>query len=198
MRNIYLVRHGETEYEDKKSFCLGRINLHLSTEGVKQAETLHKYFSDKNIEKVFSSSLLRCVETAEIISDKDIIIESALQEINVGEWDGMSFEEIKRRYPGQYEARGRDFENYVPPKGESFLECLNRGKKAFYQIFEFSKKENIVVVAHAGINRALLCWMMGRKLSSMFQLQQPYGCFNIIQYDDVNYNVVEIGKLPKL
>ncbi len=89
MKNIYLVRHGETEFKYKKAFCLGRIDLHLNTEGVKQAEMLHKYFSDKNIEKVFSSSLIRCVETAEIICDKNIIIEPAFQEINVGEWDEL-------------------------------------------------------------------------------------------------------------
>ncbi len=80
----------------------------------------------------------------------------------------------------------------------SFAECLSRSKKALQKILESSQCENIVAVAHAGVNRALLCWMIGRKLSDMFWLQQPYVCYNIIQYKDTNYNVIEIGKLPKL
>lgn len=192
MRSIYLIRHGEPELGNKKPVCIGQINLPLSDKGIEQARQLKEFFCDKEIDSVFSSSLLRCTQTAEIISD-NIIINKDFREVNVGDWDGMSFEEIKLKYPKEYEARGRDLENYAPNHGESFNTCLQRSRVALQKSIE-SSEGNIVIAAHAGVNRVLLCWMMNKPLSSMFQLPQPYGCFNIIHYEHSVFNVVEVGK----
>lgn len=197
MRYIYLVRHGELLLKSEKPCCLGVMDVPLAEKGIRQAERLRKYFQDKDIEVIYTSPLIRSLLTAEIISRdaKKIIIEENLREIDMGDWDGMSFEEIKLKYPQEYSQRALDLENFSSPGGESFRDCLNRSKKAFLKLVEGSYG-NIAIVAHAGVNRALLCWMMARPLKKLFELPQPYGCINIIEYNHCNFNVIEVGKFP--
>lgn len=70
---IYLLRH--TEYDNPRRILPGRLPVELSEKGIDQAKKLRDYFADKKIEKIYSSEVLRCKQTAEIISDGKIPIE---------------------------------------------------------------------------------------------------------------------------
>lgn len=70
---VYLLRH--TEYDNPRHILPGRLPVELSAKGVTQAEKLRDYFADKNIAKIFSSAILRCKQTSEIISNGKIPIE---------------------------------------------------------------------------------------------------------------------------
>jgi broad specificity phosphatase PhoE len=73
MNTVYLVRHAT--YTEKYNLLPGRLPVELSEKGIEEAEKLRKYFKDKNIEKIYSSAVLRCKQTSEIISDGKIPIE---------------------------------------------------------------------------------------------------------------------------
>ena len=95
MRNLYLVRHGKPQYPDEHSYCVGQTDFSLSMLGHLQAVLLNEELSDK-ISGVYCSPLLRTVETAgHMAPELPHIIVSDLSERNLGEWDGLSFDEIR-------------------------------------------------------------------------------------------------------
>ena len=99
MRNLYLVRHGKPQYPDEHSYCVGQTDFSLSMLGHLQAVLLNEELSDK-ISGVYCSPLLRAVETAgHMAPELPHIIVSDLSERNLGEWDGLSFDEIRQRWP---------------------------------------------------------------------------------------------------
>lgn len=108
MRNLYLVRHGKPQYPDEHSYCVGQTDFSLSMLGHLQAVLLNEELSDK-ISGVYCSPLLRAVETAgHMAPELPHIIVSDLSERNLGEWDGLSFDEIRQRWPDIYKARGNN------------------------------------------------------------------------------------------
>ena len=186
IRDIYLLRHTDPQNysPDKQRCCIGvSTDISLSEFGKEQAYKLHKFFADKDFDQVFSSPMKRCRETAQIIADnKQIIIVEQLKEIEMGKWEGLSFEQIRRQYPEIYDARGKDILHVAPPDGEPFIDCANRAKKAFKDILA-STKENIIIVSHAGVNRTILCEICGLPLAELLQIPQKYGCINHLSED---------------
>lgn len=200
MKKIYLIRHGKPDFASEGRYCIGITDLPLSEAGKEQAQKLKEYLQYKNIEHYYSSPLLRCRQTAELIAPKKEAVFSVngFREIDMGDWEGLPFEKIKRLYPEDYEKRGQDMVHYSPPGGECFEQCAARAWKDFVEIAE-KIKGNIAIIAHAGINRALLCRMAGRSLSEIMTIEQPYGCVNIIEVMEglpIYYNIEKIACLP--
>lgn len=100
-------------------------------------------------------------------------------------------EEVRERFPGGYEARGLDIVNYRPPGGESFADLSDRIWPAFASIADSCASETrpVVVVAHAGVNRVLLCRLLGMPLANLFRLKQGYGCCNVVHAVKGGYRV---------
>lgn len=184
MRNIYLLRHCETERSERKR-CIGRTEVRLSENGIRQAQRLRRYFSEKNLSGIFSSDAIRSAETAEIISGGIIPIQklAGLREIDMGDWDGMCFDEIKAKFPNEYRQRGLDFASFSPPHGESFTDCQKRAEMIFRDISAKSHGD-IAIVAHAGFNRALICSLCCIDLQKLFTISQPFGCVNFLSVED--------------
>lgn len=197
LRSIYLIRHGLPLFPFNKHCCIGHTDYPLSLKGEQELEKVKAFLVDKNIEKIFHSPLLRCSRSAEIISGKTIPCVSVndLKEINMGDWEEMTFDEIKLRYPEEYKQRGLDFSGFIPTNGESFSMCLERSKKLFLDSVA-QTKGNIAIVSHAGINRALICWLKNMNINNIFSISQPYGCINIITENNGEYSVNNIGFIP--
>lgn len=193
MRTIYLLRHCETENFLKKR-CVGITDIDLSENGLKQALRLKEYLADKEVNHIFCSDTKRAVKTAEIISGGKIqetkLVD--LHEINMGDWDGMYFDDIKSKYPNEYRQRGLNFAAFSPPHGESFDACQERAVKILYFILEKSDG-NIAVISHAGVNRALICSLCGIDLNKLFQIPQPFGCVNILSMQNGMCRVLKTG-----
>jgi probable phosphoglycerate mutase len=180
---LYLVRHGAIISVAGKAF-IGQTEAPLSEEGVEQAWALRQWLEPVRFSRLVSSDLSRSLRTARIIRGRRITsLEAmpALREISLGEWEGFSFQEIKQKFPEDYAARGRDIENWRPPGGESFADCQARVNSALAQIGAGSQG-NILLVAHAGVNRLLLCSALGIPVRNLHVIGQDYGCLNIIEY----------------
>jgi probable phosphoglycerate mutase len=184
---IYLLRHGALGNDNSSRF-VGQIDLPLAHDGIHQAQALAQALRDRKIGAVYSSDLLRTRQTAEIIAGEagiHIIESRGLREISLGNWEGMSRSEVKTSFPAQYAARGSDIVNYRIPGGESFADCRLRALAAWEQILNCGI-DHIAVVSHAGINRLLLCHLLGMPITQMFRLAQDYGCVNIVQQTGEN------------
>lgn len=195
MRNIYLVRHGQPEFPGSKRFCLSRTDLPLSIPGRLQAALLGQYF--RGLEQpvtVFHSGLTRTRQTAEAIDPKPLFA-PGLEELGIGQWEGLPFDEIRRCYPDLYEQRGRNPYNCVMPGGEAPADCQKRGLDALYSLVRCTDGD-LVIVAHAGINRLILNALTCGEPNGFLNLPQPYGCVNHLTWDGRQFSVTTIGKLP--
>jgi len=189
-RTIYLVRHGRLQAADDQKRFVGQIDLPLSRQGIEQAENIRRYFTGNKLD-VYCSDLARSRQTAEHIVEGTgwaLRTRTDFREISVGLWEGKTFAEIALTYPEEFEERGEDIEHYCPPQGESFQECSTRVVAAFQEIVEMSGGD-IAIVGHAGVNRLLLCYLLGMPVRNLFRLGQDYGCINIITYAKQQYRV---------
>jgi probable phosphoglycerate mutase len=182
-KTLYLVRHGAIIRVAGNAY-IGQIELPLSEEGVEQAWALRKWLEPVRFSHVYSSDLSRAQRTCKIVAGPRIrSIETlpALREISLGEWEGFTFREIAQRFPEDFAARGRDMENWRPPGGESFADCRARVMNALRGILDRAQG-NILLVGHAGVNRLILCDILGIPVANLHSIGQDYGCVNIVHY----------------
>lgn len=190
MSTIYLIRHGEILSSTPRRF-IGQSDLEMTAHGREQMERLGSYLMAFSLERVVSSPLLRCRQSADIIGSAvgcipEVVDE--LSEIALGAWEGLTVADVQQQYPGEYEARGKDMTGYRPPGGESFTDLCQRVWPAFVEVME-AGSERTAVVAHAGVNRVLLCHLLGMDLAYLFRLEQSYGCINVVHVDKGKYRV---------
>ncbi len=240
---LYLIRHGETEGGQLNRYK-GHIDVPLSENGIRQMERLSKYIVQNrsksfkmvqsssnlnnveplnNIEQlkltaVYCSDLSRALKSAEIIAKphklRPIVIPE-LRERNFGIWEGMTFNEIKEKYPQEFDAWVNNPLKFSPMQGESTIEVRDRVLNALNKILnhlnivqsssrvvQHSSKlnnieqssttlNNIVVVSHGGVNRIVLCHLLGIPFENIFRIEQDFGALNIVEFHD-NYPVVKL------
>jgi len=143
---------------------------------------------------VYCSDLSRAVKSAEIIArphSLNPIIVPSLRERNFGLWEGMSFDEIREKYPIEFDAWAGNPLKFSPMGGESTMEMKERVIGAFDTIITNHKGENVAMIAHGGVNRIVLCHLMGVPLENIFRIEQDYGALNIVEFWD-RYPVVKL------
>jgi probable phosphoglycerate mutase len=180
---IYLLRHGEVEGDAERRF-IGQSDPPLSGEGRHHARAWHKIFASIEWEAVLCSDLQRSEETARMIAgarQAAVCTMPKFREIHLGQWEGLSMAYVRRHFPEQWRRRGDDLAKYQPPGGESFKDLQERVVPAFEAVSAQLKGHGLIV-AHAGVNRVILCHLLGMPLSNLFRLGQDYGALNIIDY----------------
>lgn len=194
IRKVFLLRHCRPQLPKGISICLGKKDIPLSDDGIIEAERLKEYFSNISLDSIYSSPLMRARHTAEIIADKkmNVKIKKDFSEFNVGKWDGMYFCEIKERFPLEYKERGENIENYIIEGGESMAACQERAIKGLYEIL-YETSGNVLIVAHLGINIAIISKILGISLKDSFSLKHEYGSINILTFDGEIVKVLKIG-----
>ena len=193
MRTILLFRHAPADYMDGKSCCLGsRTDAPITQAGRAAACALAPLLRERGVASVWSSSMLRCRQTAEAMAG-GLRVECVpgLEELDCGAWDGLSFDEIRARYPEDYARRGVD-PALPPPGGEAAVHAAARGLAALRRLAA-QTEGNLAVVAHAGINRAMLCVLLGLPMREMRSLPQPYLCANVLQWDGGRFSVEAVA-----
>jgi alpha-ribazole phosphatase len=193
MTRFFLIRHGNTIDEETKKVYKGRIDIPLSQRGISRMERAAEFMSSYPVDAVYTSTLSRSIDSGRIVASKqdgDIMIEPAFDEVSFGVWEGLSFDEIKERYPREQELWMNDPAAYPPPEGESFEMAQGRSMAKIDEILGGGEGRTIAVVAHAGILRIMLFSFLGMKLSRLFRFGQDYGCINIVDvYDDRNVSL---------
>lgn len=146
MKKVYLIRHGLPDFPEGKRMCIGTTDIPMGNKGLDQAAEMAKVLPP--VTAVFSSPLIRAVQTAQAIGLPVTILDD-LRELHAGEWDGLTFDEIRIRYPELYAARSHDLT--IPlPGAEDHAEGLARFKGAMEEAAGISPGD-FAVVAHGGI-----------------------------------------------
>lgn len=195
-RLIYLARHGRPCLPEGGCICFGRnSDPHLSPTGVIESQKLAECFS--GISRVYCSPLKRTIETARIIasSEESIKVLPGLTEIDVGEWEGKSFDEIRKEYPDVYQARGRDWS--IPPVGgESLSSAADRMQKTIMEL-AMTEGEDFVAITSDGAIRALLWRLLHLDTRGEAMLRSPYGSITVLRYENGALQVMSYGRLPE-
>ncbi len=195
---VYLLRHGEIEQTGEKRF-IGQTDVALSANGKRQAVWWRTALERIALKAVYCSDLVRSRQSAEILAAdvvQSVTVLPGLREIALGQWDGLTAEEVKTRFPGEWEKRGANIAAYRPEGGESFIDLSNRVVPLLNGITDHSE-DSIAVVAHAGVNRVLLCHVLGLSIDHLFRLRQDYGALNIIEYSATSHQVCLMNLAPK-
>jgi broad specificity phosphatase PhoE len=171
MSRLLLVRHGETNAHAAGQFC-GWLDVPLNREGQAQAQALGERLARAKIDAVFSSNLLRSVQTANQIlaarsASPKLQLLAALRETNFGIGEGLTWTEIRSQFPDEADRWQADKVNQALPEGESLRVVADRIKLALPILIEAG--ETVLVVAHGGTIGLLLSMVMGLELGSFWQ-----------------------------
>lgn len=188
MTVVYLLRHGATAANRCVPYRLqGRgADLPLDPLGEAQALRTAEVLAGRDLTAVYSSPLLRARQTADRVAGGAglvPVIVPALTEADVGLWEGLSWEEIRRRDPDRLE-RFLAAPGTVPyPGGESFLDVQRRVAPALAALAEAHPEGRIAVVGHNVVNRAYLALLLGLPIDRARSLRQANGGINVLHLD---------------
>ncbi|XP_068644209.1 6-phosphofructo-2-kinase/fructose-2,6-bisphosphatase-like [Aristolochia californica] len=171
-RPILLTRHGES-----RDNVRGRIggDTVLSEAGELYAKKLSN-FVEKRLKfertaSIWTSTLQRTILTASPIVAFPKIQWRALDEINAGVCDGMTYEEIKKNMPEEYESRKKDKLRYRYPRGESYLDVIQRLEPVIIELER--QRAPVVVISHQAVLRALYAYFADRPLNEIPHIEVP-------------------------
>jgi len=187
MTTVYLVRHMETEGNLKQIFQ-GHCDTPASPMGRRQMQWLEERFKSVHYDCVYSSPLRRAVETAKsIISyrQKPLVLKDELIEIDFGELEGKTLEEISADTPEVYEKLMKERNSFVPPGGESVKEVYERMRKVMDQIVTENSGKTLLVVSHGMALQCYICYLMGHDVTRIGEV--PIGqntAVTLVVYDD--------------
>ncbi len=200
MARLILVRHGETEWN--KSFRYqGHSDIHLNDNGIEQAARVRDRLAGERIDVIYSSDLSRACETARSIASMHGMAEirqtALLREMDFGQAEGMTFDEIKENYPriaGDLQAWRTRSPEIRLPNGESIAQLGARVAQFAEELKGYEPEETVLVVAHGGSLQVLICLLLGIGLEHWWQVRlgsasvtimetSPYGVAFIVLND---------------
>lgn len=201
MTRIILVRHGETEWNRVERFR-GSADVPLNETGLKQAELLARRLAASwKPAAVYSSPLSRSVRTGEAIAARfglDVRVHPGLSDIDYGQWQGLTPEEVRARWPELYQRWLSDPSGLHFPGGESLDERQRIGVRAIEGIVATHPGETVVAVGHTVINRLIIMGLLGLDGSYFWRLRQDNCALNVFEYRDGRFVAVTLNETGHL
>ncbi len=186
MTTIYLIRHGETEWNREEIFR-GRADISLNTIGFREAELIGEYLKGMDIHVVYSSPLSRARETARRIAQVFNLKVQPLEgmiDMNFGRWEGRPLKEVQVHEEELYQQWKERPHQVRFPGGESLDEVRIRAMDTLEGVVQAHHGKNIVLVSHRVINRVIISGILGLDNSHFWQIGQDPAAINLIQFKE--------------
>ena len=181
---FYLVRHADKAKGDYFNPRLRHKDQPISTLGRKQASKIKKYFHKLSIESIYVSEYIRTEQTARPLGRKlkiVPIVDYRLNEIDNGIIDKLSDDEMREKYPDVWAAFQDRDSDFRWPEGETGLEAQER--IVSFIIEQINQEGNILIIAHDGIIRILVCYVLGLPVYRRFSFQVDTASITEIEWD---------------
>jgi len=183
---LLLVRHGETPLSGVR--YSGRGDPHLTARGREQVQGVASRLSRMDgVGAVVSSPLRRARVTADAIAAAlgvPVVVDDDLVETDFGRWDGLTFQEVRDRWPAEHADWMAD-PTSAPPGGESVAQVARRVRRARDRMLAAYPGRTVVVVSHVTPIKLLLCSALGAPTSALFRLHlDPAGLSTVDWYPD--------------
>lgn len=162
MIKLILVRHGTTICNESGAMS-GLTDSILSEKGKIQGEKLAEYLKDEKIEKIYVTPFSRTKETIKKLAEiKMIQVEETknLNEINFGDFEGLSFKIIKEKYAEEVEKMINEGFKYKYPNGESLEETFVRVKNEMKRIISENENSTVLICSHGGTIRNIISYLL--------------------------------------
>lgn len=195
---LYLVRHGQVVGYPTLRFN-GHTDVDLTPVGVAQMEAVAEDLADVAFDAVFSSDLKRARYGGEALvrtRDMELGIRPEFRELGFGDWEGMSREEIEEQYPGELDKRQQDILNHRINGAETVFEFWTRVSGGLDTLIEENQGKTLALVAHSGVNRAIIMKTLGSNPDCIWRLHQDFGCLNILEFYPDGYALVRMTNKP--
>jgi alpha-ribazole phosphatase len=180
---LILLRHGEPDAV-VRGRCYGRLDPGLSPRGRAQMRNIWLQLDHQPLSATYSSPARRAVESASLRGSAvpALRIDEGLCEIDFGEFEGLAYCEIEKRYPDTYSEWMTRPTDVTFPGGESFAAMAVRVRDALDRIRAAHAGETVAIVSHGGVNRIALAAALDLEPRRIFRLAQAYACINVIDY----------------
>ncbi|MFQ5901972.1 MAG: histidine phosphatase family protein [Thermodesulfobacteriota bacterium] len=197
---LFLARHGQVVNHHELRFN-GHFDVDITEKGVEQMENLAAFMKVHHINAIYSSDLLRAHRGADLIAKRlgRLINKkfAEFRELNFGLWDGLTMGEVQDSYPEEAHNKFQDLSHYrIKGGGENLVDLSNRVFPRLNDLLDLHRGKCILIVAHGGVNRVILCRTMGIPLEHFFKIEQDFGCLNIIDYfhgsDGKDFGIVKM------
>lgn len=198
---IYITRHGETQW-NMEGRMQGWMNSDLTEKGIENAKRLGESLKDVNFGCIYSSPLGRAFDTAKHIRGNkktEIVLEDNLKEMGFGLWEGMEHSKIEELYSEERFNFWNKPHLYKPIDGESFQELFNRVGEIFNSIIMENSYENILIVSHAVVIKAIYAIVKKIPLEDFWSHPFMYDtCLTLLETSEDGIKVVLEGDTSHL
>ena len=191
MAKLYLIRHGETDYNNALRFQ-GQTDIPLNQKGIEQAEKVAAFLKDLPLRAIYTSSLKRARTTAEIIGRvKGLEPQEtdALREMSFGIWENMNSKDIQKKYAKEWKDFFASPANTKIPEGESMSDVQKRAYPEVQRILDQYPEGDVAFIAHGGIIRVLICTMLGLDLNRSWHLHVGNASISCFYYWGRSYTL---------
>ena len=182
---LYLVRHGETEWNVTRRYS-GRADVPLTARGEAQARAVAELLADVRFDAFLCSPQGRALATADIIGRRlgmEAEVLDDLSEHDVGDWTGLTREQIEQRWPGELARRDADRSGYQLPGGESYASLWQRAQRVL-ALLRGRKLRCPLLVGHAGMGRTVAAAAARLSLADSFAIRFPNDVVYIVRDTD--------------
>jgi len=201
MTKLILVRHGHVEGISPERFR-GRAELPLTELGRREAEiTARRIAATWRPAAIYTSPMGRCVETGTAIGKPFGLSSSAmsgLNDIDYGDWQGLTTDEARARWPDELDTWYRHPDWAAIPRGETLQQVLTRAVAALREVIRHHPDDTIVLVAHDSVNRVLLLHALELPLSRYWRFKQNPCCINELDLSADGFTILGINQTDHL
>lgn len=185
---LYLCRHGQTDYNRMNKFQGRGVNTELNEVGILQASYLAHAMREVPLRAIYSSSLDRAKQTAQIVAQfhPKLSLEkfTELEEMSFGDLEGFHHSEYESQLHEIHHAWELGRYDVRFPDGECPLEVARRGAKKIEELMRFATdQDHVLMVTHGRFNKVVLAQLLDGGLDSMQSLTQDNTCVNVVDYD---------------
>ena len=198
---ITFIRHGSTINTEENRLFDDETYPAINANGKDEMEKIAFWIKNKGlkIDAIYSSSALRTVQSARILSkicEQDFSVIENLTSRKSGIWSGLSFEEIEKKYPNMLEEYHKNPEHYSPEGGETTLELNERVEKSLNEIIENNLNKRIIIVTHGDVIQSAVANALNIPVKNQFKVYIPTGSATQISYFEDFASLVYSSYLP--
>ena len=201
MTNIILIRHGQTEWNRSERFR-GHADVPLDKIGLMQADATGKRIAAQwKPDAVYAGPLSRTFNTAEAMARSTSLtvqIEPDLIDVDCGDWQGLTPDEVSRRWPTEFQAYLHSPGKFRFPGGEALEMARLRAMKCVDGLIARYPGQTMVLVSHTALNRLILLSALGLDSSSFWRIRQDTCAINVFEVEAGNFTLILLNETSHL